>query len=121
MMYSLGDNAIRAQLGFLEETDAPEPAELALSLVFRKDVSSRTVSFWVGKSSSHVGLLENREGCCKDIDANSSMTVAVDIAAIEFGAERKATPWKKLVIMSKDSLSGLVDFSDKFIYARWRV
>ena len=24
-------------------------------------------------------------------------------------------------IMSKDSLSGLVDFSDKFIYARWRV
>ena len=121
MMHSLGDNAIRAQLGFLEEADAPEPAELALSLVYQKG-RIKSYSFLLGgKSSSQVVPLKNLEGCCKDIDTNSFMTIAVDLAAIEFGAERKATPWKNLCIMFKDSLSGPVDFSDKFIYARWRV
>ena len=121
MMYSPGDEAIRAQLGYLDEEDAPTEAELALVLAY-KNGAIKSYSFLVGgKSSSQVVPLSNLEGCCKDLEVRESVTVAVDMTAIQFGPEKKATPWKKLDIMFKDSLSGSVDFSDKFVYARWRV
>ena len=54
MMYSPGDNAIRAQLGFLDEGEAPDPAEIALVLAFQ-DGQLNTDSFLLGgKTSSQV-------------------------------------------------------------------
>lgn len=121
MMFSPGDGAIRAHLGYLDEEEAPAAAELALVLAF-KNGAIKSYSFLLGgKSSSQVVPLTNLEECCEDLDVNTTVTVAVDIASIQFGSERKATAWKKMDIMFKDSLSGSVDLSDKFIYTRWRV
>jgi len=110
-MYSPGDNTIRAQLGFLEEDEASISAEVALVLCF-KEGQLNTDSFLLGgKASSQVVPLEKLEGVCKNVDFRESVTVAVDLSAILFDLGRKATSWKKLEIMFKESLSGSVDFS----------
>ena len=121
MTYSAGDNAIRAHLGYLDEEDAPKHAELALMLAF-KEGQLNTFSFLIGgEGSSQVVPLTKLEGLCKNVDCKESVTVAVDLAAILFEPGRKATPWKKIEIMFKDSLSGSIDFSNELVYARWRI
>ena len=121
LIFSPGNDAIRAHLGYLDEVDAPIAAELALVLEFKSGVIKSYSFLLGGKASSQVVPLTSLEGCCKDLDGNANVTVAVDIASIQFGPERKATEWKKLDVMFKDSLSGPVDLSNKCIYARWRV
>ena len=106
---------------FLEEEEASVPAEVALVLGF-KEGQLNTESFILGgKASSQVVPLEKLEGVCKNVDCRESVTVAVDLSATLFDPGRKATSWKKLEIMFKDSLSGSVDFSKEFVHARWRL
>ena len=121
MTYGQGDNLIRAQLGYLEENEAPSSTEVAMVIMF-KDGMIKSHSFLLGgKSWSQVVPLMNLAGCCTSIDTQKSVTVAVDLTAINFGAGRKATSWKRIDELFKDSLSGDVDFSKEHLYVRWRI
>ena len=121
MTYGQGDNMIRAQLGYLEDDEAPGRTEVAMVIMF-KDGMIKSYSFLLGgKSWSQVVPLSNLEGCCVSVDTQKSVTIAVDLTAISFGSNRKATPWKRLDEQFKDSLSGDFDFSKEHVYVRWRI
>ena len=119
--YGQGDNLIRAQLGFLEESEAPSTPEVAMTIVFKEGMIKSYSFLLGGKLWSQVVPLANMEGCCDNIDTGKDVTVAVDLTGISFGPSRKATPWKRFDQLFKDSLTGNVDFSNEHIYARWRI
>ena len=116
-----GDEAIRAQLGYLDMDVAPESPELAMVIGFFKGKIKRH-SFLVGGKPRSVNIsLSSLVGLCNGIDSTSELTTGLDFTSIQFPPERKATPWRKIEEMFKDSCFGTVDFSKTFVYTRWRV
>ena len=121
MIFPDGNEAIRAQLGYLDMEVAPEEPELAMVMGFFKGQIKRHGFLVGGKSVSLKISLSSLEGLCNDIDATSEITLGVDFTSIQFPLGRKATQWRKIEEMFKDASFGEVDFSKAFVYARWRV
>ena len=121
MIFPAGDEAIRAQLGYLDMEVAPEEPELAMVVGFCKGKIKRHGFLVGGKSVSLKISLSSLEGLCNDIDTASEITLGVDFTSIQFPLGRKATQWRKIEELFKDSSFGTVDFSKTFVYARWRV
>ena len=122
MFYPEGDNIIRAELGWLDAEVAPDDVELAMLIMF-KDSRIKSHSFLVGgKPKSFQLELTHLDGeFFKYLDITKKYTVGVDFSAIQFPAMRKATEWRKIEEMFKDSFSGCSDFANEFTYARWRI
>ena len=116
MLYPEGDNAIKAELGWLDEDVSPDQAELAMVIGF-KNASIKCHSFLVGGKSRSVKVpLKKLEGgLCKSVNTN------VDFTLIEFPSMKKATEWRKIEEMFKDSLSNCGQFAKENVYARWRI
>ena len=121
MTFKEGSNAIRAKLGYLDGEDAPENPEVAMIIAFKEGKINAHSYIIGGRAMSLKIPLEKLKGCCTDIDTNQSITLGVDFASIQFDQGRKVTEWKRMEVMFKDCMSGSVDFSKVFIYARWRI
>ena len=119
--FNEGDNAIRAQLGYLDGDEAPEEPEVAMIIAF-KEGKINAHSYIVGGRAMSVKVpLKKLEGCCKDIDPNQTVMLGVDFASVQFAQGRKASEWKRIEVKFKDCMSGPIDFSKLFIYSRWRI
>jgi len=71
MIFADGDEAIRAQLGFLDCDVAPSDPELVMVIGFGKEKIKKH-SFLVGGKSRDVAVsLSNLEGLCRGIDTSS--------------------------------------------------
>ena len=122
MSYPEGDNIIRAELGWLDMEVAPDDVELAMVIVFKEN-RIRSHSFLIGSKpkSYSINLSELDEEMFNNIDISKKYTVGVDFSTVLFPPMRKATEWKKIEEMLKDSFSGCTDFAKENVYARWRV
>ena len=121
MLFREGDNAIRAQLGYLDGEDAPSIPEVALVMSFKEGKINSHSLLVGGRPVSIEVPLNKLEGLCKGLDTSQTVSLGLDIASISFAQGRKATEWKRIEEMFKDCLSGSDKFSDSFIYARWRI
>ena len=122
MFYPEGNNVIRAELGWLDQEVAPDDVELAMVIMFT-DSRIKSHSFLVGGKPKSFQLQLTHLGgeFFKCLDTSKKYTVGVDFSAIQFPAMRKATEWRKIEEMFKDSFSGCTDFANEFTYARWRI
>ena len=116
-----GDEAIRAQLGYLDNEVAPKNPELALVIGFSKGKIKRH-SFLLGGKSAEVSIpLASLEGLGTGIDTSKQIALGLDFTAIQFSPGRKATEWMKIGEMFKDSAFGADEFAHLNLYTRWRV
>ena len=121
MIFADGDEAIRAQLGYLDSEVAPVDPELAVVIEFGKGKIKKH-SFLVGGKPRDVMVpLANLEGLCIGIDTSSHIALGLDFTAIQFAQGKKATEWRKLDEMFKDAAFCKEDFSKTNLYTRWRV
>ena len=122
MLYPEGDNAIRAELGWLDEEVSPEQAELAMVIGF-KNASIKFHSFLVGGKARNVKvpLKKLDGGLCRTVDPNETLVLGVDFTMIQFPSMKKATEWRRIEEMFKDSLSNCGQFAKENVYARWRI
>ena len=121
MIFPDGEEAIRAQLGYLDFEVAPEDPELAMVIGFFKGNIKRHGFLLGGKPKSVKVPLSNLEGLCDEIDASAELTLGIDFTSIQFPLGRKATQWRKIEEMFKDSGFGPMEFSKSFVYTRWRI
>lgn len=121
MLYPEGDDAIKAELGWLDEDVSPDQAELAMVIGF-KNASIKFHSFLVGGKMRSVKVpLEDLVGLCKSVDPKQTLTLGVDFSLIQFPPMKKATEWRRIEEMFKDSLSNCGQFAMENVYARWRI
>ena len=122
MSYPEGDNLIRAELGWLDLEVAPEEAELAMVIMFKEN-KIKAHSFLVGgkPNSYQIQLAHLDAKFFKNLDVTKKYTVGVDFSSIQFPSMRKATEWRKIEEMLKDSFTGCSDFANENVYARWRI
>ena len=110
MIFPEGEEAIRAQLGYLDMEVAPVDPEVAIVIGFYKGNIKRHGFLVGGKSKSVKVPLSNLEGLCNGIDTSAEWTLGIDFTSIQFPLGRKATQWRKIEEMFKDTAFGPVDF-----------
>ena len=88
-----------------------------------KNATIRFHSFLVGGKAKEVMVpLKNLDGgLCNSVNPKESLALRVDYTMIQFPPMKKATEWRRIEEMFKDSLSNCGQFAKENVYARWRI